>query len=296
MKPLLASIVVAQPRKRSSRVSTRSTRSSRDAARSRARWTGSPGPPPRSRRYVAPRVRISNSSSRVPGEDRVCVRVDELDDGAAASSSRAGIQRRRSAASCPTSTMQPSRTAIAADRWTRISASERPVRGVLPIAVATSAAPWTRRSASSRSVREDMGGGDSSDRAAPFRPGRSIRSGAAAVDPGSEHRRGLRRGARVHVALRRAGRLAREPLRIPAARGRGRIGHPLRTARQIDPRTAHPGARRRHGRGRLDVDVDQDGWPDLYTANGAAGARNALYVNQHDGHFVDRAEEAASRT
>lgn len=40
------------------------------------------------------------------------------------------------------------------------------------------------------------------------------------------------------------------------------------------------------------VDVDGDGWPDLYVTNGAAGSKNALFVNQRDGRFVDRAEEA----
>jgi len=40
------------------------------------------------------------------------------------------------------------------------------------------------------------------------------------------------------------------------------------------------------------VDVDQDGWPDLYAVNGAAGSKNALYLNQRDGTFQDRATEA----
>jgi hypothetical protein len=40
------------------------------------------------------------------------------------------------------------------------------------------------------------------------------------------------------------------------------------------------------------VDADGDGWADIYATNSAFGARNALYVNQHDGRFVDRASEA----
>jgi hypothetical protein len=40
------------------------------------------------------------------------------------------------------------------------------------------------------------------------------------------------------------------------------------------------------------VDADGDGWADLYVTTSAFGAHNALYVNQHDGTFVDRAETA----
>lgn len=40
------------------------------------------------------------------------------------------------------------------------------------------------------------------------------------------------------------------------------------------------------------VDVDQDGWPDFYAANGAAGSRSALFMNRRDGTFEDRAEAA----
>ncbi len=40
------------------------------------------------------------------------------------------------------------------------------------------------------------------------------------------------------------------------------------------------------------VDADGDGWADIYATNSAFGLKNALYVNQHDGRFVDRASEA----
>ncbi len=40
------------------------------------------------------------------------------------------------------------------------------------------------------------------------------------------------------------------------------------------------------------VDADGDGWADIYATNSAFGAPNALYVNQHDGRFVERAAEA----
>ncbi|MBL8862102.1 MAG: CRTAC1 family protein [Planctomycetes bacterium] len=40
------------------------------------------------------------------------------------------------------------------------------------------------------------------------------------------------------------------------------------------------------------VDVDQDGWPDLYVTNGGAGTPNALFVNRRDGRFEDRAQAA----
>lgn len=38
------------------------------------------------------------------------------------------------------------------------------------------------------------------------------------------------------------------------------------------------------------VDVDHDSRPDLYVANGAAGSKNALYMNRGDGTFEDRAD------
>jgi hypothetical protein len=40
------------------------------------------------------------------------------------------------------------------------------------------------------------------------------------------------------------------------------------------------------------VDVDGDGWQDLYVTNSAEGSRNALYRNQKDGTFRDVAGEA----
>ena len=40
------------------------------------------------------------------------------------------------------------------------------------------------------------------------------------------------------------------------------------------------------------VDADGDGWADIYATSSAFGARNALFVNQHDGRFVERAVEA----
>ena len=40
------------------------------------------------------------------------------------------------------------------------------------------------------------------------------------------------------------------------------------------------------------VDVDGDGWPDIYATTSAIGGKNALFINQHDGHFVERAAEA----
>ncbi len=40
------------------------------------------------------------------------------------------------------------------------------------------------------------------------------------------------------------------------------------------------------------TDVDRDGWPDLYLTNSRFGSPNALYLNRHDGRFVDRAAEA----
>jgi enediyne biosynthesis protein E4 len=40
------------------------------------------------------------------------------------------------------------------------------------------------------------------------------------------------------------------------------------------------------------VDADGDGWPDIYTTTSEIGGKNALYINQHDGHFVERAAEA----
>jgi hypothetical protein len=39
------------------------------------------------------------------------------------------------------------------------------------------------------------------------------------------------------------------------------------------------------------VDFDNDGWPDLYVVNSAAGSKNALYRNKHDGTFEDVAEK-----
>ena len=39
------------------------------------------------------------------------------------------------------------------------------------------------------------------------------------------------------------------------------------------------------------VDVDRDGWQDLYVTNSAVGSRNALYRNQKDGTFEDIAAE-----
>jgi enediyne biosynthesis protein E4 len=39
------------------------------------------------------------------------------------------------------------------------------------------------------------------------------------------------------------------------------------------------------------VDVDRDGWPDLYVTNSAEGSRNALYRNLGDGRFRDVAGE-----
>ncbi len=39
-------------------------------------------------------------------------------------------------------------------------------------------------------------------------------------------------------------------------------------------------------------DVDRDGWPDLYLTNSRFGFPNALYMNRHDGTFVNRAAEA----
>ena len=40
------------------------------------------------------------------------------------------------------------------------------------------------------------------------------------------------------------------------------------------------------------VDVNNDGWPDLYFTNSRFGAPNALYVNQGDGTFKDFAQQA----
>jgi hypothetical protein len=39
------------------------------------------------------------------------------------------------------------------------------------------------------------------------------------------------------------------------------------------------------------VDIDHDGWPDIYVTDSAEGGRNALYRNQHDGTFKDIAGE-----
>ena len=39
------------------------------------------------------------------------------------------------------------------------------------------------------------------------------------------------------------------------------------------------------------VDVDRDGWPDIYVTNSAEGSRNSLYRNQHDGTFKDIAAD-----
>lgn len=40
------------------------------------------------------------------------------------------------------------------------------------------------------------------------------------------------------------------------------------------------------------VDYDNDGWPDVYLPSSAAGARNSLFRNNHDGTFTDLAEKA----
>jgi hypothetical protein len=40
------------------------------------------------------------------------------------------------------------------------------------------------------------------------------------------------------------------------------------------------------------VDVNNDGWPDLYFTNSRFGAANALYLNRGDGTFVDVAQQA----
>jgi len=39
------------------------------------------------------------------------------------------------------------------------------------------------------------------------------------------------------------------------------------------------------------VDFDRDGWPDIYVTNSAAGSKNRLYRNNHDGTFTDVAEQ-----
>src|ERR1700721_405805 len=39
------------------------------------------------------------------------------------------------------------------------------------------------------------------------------------------------------------------------------------------------------------VDFDRDGWPDIYVTNSAIGSKNHLYRNNHDGTFIDVAEQ-----
>jgi hypothetical protein len=39
------------------------------------------------------------------------------------------------------------------------------------------------------------------------------------------------------------------------------------------------------------VDYNRDGWPDIYVTNSAAGSKNHLYRNNHDGTFTDVAEQ-----
>src|SRR4051812_27482631 len=85
---------------------------------------------------------------------------------------------------------------------------------------------------------------------------------------------------------------AGETIRLTEVAGASGI-HFVHQAPMLDPKIAnvapHVGAL---GACVTVADVNNDGWPDLYFTNSRFGARNALYINQHDGTFKDDAGEA----
>ncbi len=147
----------------------------------------------------------------------------------------------------------------------------------------------------------------------------SVRAGRRARRPRGEGRRALeRRGARAlaakgrpHALMPRRALVLALLLLAPVAMGaqtRSRAGASPALFTDVTARAgitfvhqsgASPEKRmpETFGSGVAWIDYDNDGYPDLYFVNGAAGSANALYHNNHDGTFTDvtaRAGVAAS--